>query len=269
MTVQDRIQTTLRDIETNNNVKILYACESGSRAWGFPSRDSDYDVRFIYLRPPEWYLSVDSERRRDVLEYPIDAVLDISGWDLKKALNLMKKSNPPLFEWLYSPIVYRQDVAFFSRIKTLSATYYQPRACFYHYSHMAKRNYREYLKAEQVRIKKYFYVLRPLLALQWLERDWGIVPMEFMTLVERLLPAGELQNDIVELVERKRQGFEKAYDAAIPSINAFLEQEFARLEHLIDNSHLPYRDTDYEAMNGLFLWSLQTFMGLDSPTAQG
>lgn len=260
MTIQDRIQTKLRDIETENGVKILYACESGSRAWGFPSQDSDYDVRFIYLRPAAWYLSVDYEHRRDVLEYPIDDVLDISGWDLKKALQLMKKSNPPLFEWLHSAIVYQQEPAFFARFKTMALDYYQPRACFYHYSHMAKRNYREYLKGETVRIKKYFYVLRPLLALQWIEGNLGIVPMEFQTLVERLLGDGELKTDILQLVERKRQGLESEYNAPITSINQFLEQEFARLEALIDDSHLPYQSTGYTAMNALFLWSLQEFM---------
>jgi predicted nucleotidyltransferase len=102
----------LAAIEQTEAVRILYACESGSRAWGFASPDSDYDVRFPYVRPRDWYLSIDLERRRDVIERPIEGVLDINGWDLRKALQLMRKSNPPLFEWLHSPLVYRAQAEF-------------------------------------------------------------------------------------------------------------------------------------------------------------
>jgi len=104
--IRDRIVARLREIESAESVRILYACESGSRAWGFASTDSDYDVRFIYLRPVDWYLSIDLERRRDVIEYPIQDLLDINGWDLRKALRLLRRGNPPLVEWLGSPIVY-------------------------------------------------------------------------------------------------------------------------------------------------------------------
>ena len=78
--MKNPIINRLQELEAENNVKILYACESGSRAWGFPSATSDYDVRFIYLRPVEWYLSI--EQKRDVIEYPVENDLDISGWDL-------------------------------------------------------------------------------------------------------------------------------------------------------------------------------------------
>ena len=105
--MKSRILSHLREIETTENVRIVYACESGSRAWGFPSADSDYDVRFLYVHPLEWYLSVDV--KRDVIERPLQGGLDISGWDLKKALQLFRKSNPPLLEWLGSPIVYLEQ----------------------------------------------------------------------------------------------------------------------------------------------------------------
>ena len=116
-TVDEEIQRSIDEIEQSENVTVLYACESGSRAWGFHSQDSDYDVRFIYAHPPDWYLSVDLEKKRDVIERPILDDLDVSGWDLRKSLQLFRKSNPPLLEWLDSPIVYRDrfDVAFFSR----------------------------------------------------------------------------------------------------------------------------------------------------------
>ena len=98
------ISSRLTEIESENKIKIVYACESGSRAWGFPSANSDFDVRFIYIRPVEWYLSIDE--KRDVIEHPINEQLDINGWDLKKALQLLRKTNPPLLEWLGSPIIY-------------------------------------------------------------------------------------------------------------------------------------------------------------------
>jgi len=102
--VRLEIERRLNAIESDYGVKVLLACESGSRAWGFASDDSDYDVRFIYIQPTSWYLTVDLEDRRDVIETPIEGVWDINGWELRKALKLFSKSNPPLLEWLQSTI---------------------------------------------------------------------------------------------------------------------------------------------------------------------
>ena len=176
------IKAQLADVESREDVRVLYACESGSRAWGFPSADSDYDVRFIYAHPVEWYLSI--RTRRDVIERPLVNEIDLSGWDIKKALGLLRKSNPPLLEWLQSPIIYQQDDAFLNGIGALLPVYYSPRNCLHHYLHMARGNIREYLKGERVWVKKYFYVLRPLLACLWIEAGNGAVPMEFATLAE-------------------------------------------------------------------------------------
>ena len=131
-----RIISRLREIEGENTVKILYACESGSRAWGFPSSDSDYDVRFVYIRSVESYLSV--QKSRDVIEYPEIGKLDISGWDLQKALLLLRKSNPPLLEWLGSPIVYLEGYSIAAQMRELAAQYYSATASVYHYLHMAR-----------------------------------------------------------------------------------------------------------------------------------
>ena len=127
-TMQQTIRSRLVEIEANDHVRIVYACESGSRAWGFPSVNSDYDVRFIYIRPTEWYLSIDE--KRDVIEYPIDELLDITGWDLKKALKLLRKTNPPLLEWLGSPIVYLEKGSFAEKMRQLAKEFYSPTACF-------------------------------------------------------------------------------------------------------------------------------------------
>jgi predicted nucleotidyltransferase len=248
--IKSEIQNKLSQIEQDHQVKILYACESGSRAWGFESQDSDYDVRFIYARKRDWYLSVNLEHKRDVIEIPVDPVFDINGWDLRKALKLMKKSNPALMEWLSSSIVYRQDNAFADAMKKLMEEYYSPRACFYHYLHMAKGNYREYLRGGKVRIKKYFYVLRPLLAMQWLEKDLGIVPIEFDVMIDRLIPEGQLKQDIAELIMQKKAGFESKYTDPIDSINAFIGDEIERFANSKNTLYAP--TNDYSAMNRLF-----------------
>ncbi|MCP1311419.1 nucleotidyltransferase domain-containing protein [Paenibacillus tyrfis] len=216
-------------IERQEQVRILYACESGSRAWGFPSKDSDYDVRFLYVRPVEWYLSIFDQR--DVIERPISDKLDINGWDLKKALNLFRKSNPPLLEWLQSPIPYYENYSAAERIRSISPLTFSPKSCMYHYLNMAKGNYREYLQGEQVKIKKYFYVLRPVLACEWIERFNAMPPMEFDVLVDRLVPEGsELKKVILELVDRKMAGDEMDYEPRINPINEFLEQKMNHFE---------------------------------------
>lgn len=229
--IRQQILEELQRIEKDEQVRILYACESGSRAWGFPSKDSDYDVRFIYLRPEDWYLSI--FEHRDVIERPISDMLDINGWDLKKALLLFRKSNPPLLEWLQSPIVYIENNTIAEQIRRLSTSTFSPRSCMYHYLHMAKGNYREYLQGDQVKIKKYFYVLRPILACAWIEKYGTMPPMEFDQLVYDLVPEGtDLRLAIDHLLIRKKAGDEMDVEPRINPINVFLEDRLAYYERI-------------------------------------
>ncbi|MNB71992.1 putative nucleotidyltransferase [compost metagenome] len=219
----------LRSIEEEEGVRILYACESGSRAWGFPSKDSDYDVRFIYIRPVDWYLSIFD--KRDVIERPISERLDINGWDLRKALNLFRKSNPPLLEWLQSPLVYKENRLITEQIREISPLTFSPKSCIHHYLHMAKGNYRDYLQGDQVKIKKYFYVLRPILACEWIEKYDAMPPIEFDRLVEDLVPAESSLRTVIDgLLFRKRAGDEMDFEARINPINDFLEERIAYYE---------------------------------------
>ena len=226
--MKQKIISRLQEIEEKERVRILYACESGSRAWGFPSSDSDYDVRFLYLHPMEWYLSI--KKKRDVIESPISEQLDINGWDLQKALLLLRKSNPPLLEWLGSPIIYLEKCSIAAQMRALALQYYSATACAYHYLHMAKGNYRDYLKGERVWLKKYFYVLRPILAVQWIEQGMGIVPTEFDVLVDRLVTDTKLKKEIDALIQAKRKGEELDYGPRITPISDFLEKELERFE---------------------------------------
>ncbi len=226
-TIRRRILAGLNTLAREEGVTILYACESGSRAWGFPSADSDYDVRFIYLRPTRWYLT--TQQKRDVIEKPIDDELDIAGWDLPKALQLLRKSNPPLLEWLQSPIVYQKQSTLRRRLRPLMKQYYSPIACMYHYLHMAEKNYRTHLQGDHVWTKKYFYVLRPVLACLWIERGLGVVPIEFGKLVEKTIANARLRREIAGLLRRKMAGEELDQGPRNPVIAAFLDQQMKRL----------------------------------------
>jgi predicted nucleotidyltransferase len=178
--IRTEIEAYLHAIETENDIRIIYACESGSRGWGFASPDSDYDVRFLYVHPLPWYLRV--LPGRDVIELPISEVLDINGWELRKALQLLRKGNATLIEWLDSPIQYRVDAPFLNVMRRVVQQTWQAERAFYHYIHMARRNNRGYLRGEPVRYKRYLYVLRPLLAAQWISEGRGIPPMCFQAL---------------------------------------------------------------------------------------
>ncbi|RAW13921.1 nucleotidyltransferase domain-containing protein [Paenibacillus taichungensis] len=253
--MRDTIRQQLKQIEQEEQVRIIYACESGSRAWGFPSQDSDYDVRFLYVRPLEWYLSI--EDKRDVIERPISDQLDINGWDLRKALKLFRKSNPPLLEWLQSPIQYDEPYSVAEHIRTLSPLTFSPKSCMYHYLNMAKGNFRDYLQGEQVKIKKYFYVLRPLLACGWIERYDAMPPMAFEELVQELVPqSAPLYTEIHELLRRKKAGEELDLEPQLPAIQAFLAEKIAYFEQLaaqLENEQI----IQYEELDRIFRFALQ------------
>lgn len=215
----------LKEIEARENVRILHAVESGSRSWGFASPDSDYDVRFIYVRPREFYLKL--ERTRDVLEYPINDLLDINGWDLQKALRLLHRSNPSLFEWFKSPIIYQQT-AFSNEFTAMMEKYFLKKSGLYHYLNMANGNYREYLRGEQVKAKKYFYVLRPILACNWILRTNTPPPMLFSELVDAELPR-ELMVPVRDLLRIKMEVPELKLIPRVNVINSYIESELPRI----------------------------------------
>lgn len=226
--IRSNIEARLSALEVEHGVRVLYACESGSRGWGFASPDSDYDVRFIYVHPLSWYLRVSPQR--DLIELPISDELDINGWELRKALGLLKKGNATLIEWLHSPVVYRTDPDFLSAMREATRQTHQPERSFHHYVHMARRNYREYLQGDRVRLKKYLYVLRPLLATLWIEQGRGMAPMRFQDLVDTIVIDPGLRNAIDQLLAIKRAAAESEYGSPLPVINAFIDDELTRLE---------------------------------------
>jgi len=227
--VSDAMRATvlenLAELEQRYQVKVLFACESGSRAWGFASPDSDYDVRFVYVNRLPWYLTVDPGR--DVIEQPISGALDINGWDLRKALHLLRKSNPTLLEWLRSPIVYSQATPWADRLRVLAEEEFSPVRGYHHYLSMAKKNLREHLYGEVVRYKKYLYVLRPLLAARWIREGRGVPPMRFAELAAQTLTEAALIDEVNALLRIKMQAGEAATSPRWVGIHGFIERELA------------------------------------------
>jgi predicted nucleotidyltransferase len=229
------IADALDRIEREHDVRVVYACESGSRGWGFASPDSDYDARFVYVHRRDWYLTVlertnPGQPQRDVIELPIDSELDVSGWDLRKALRLLAKSNPTLSEWLRSPVVYREQAQVAAGLRALADHCYQPVPAWHHYLSMAWGNYRGYLRGETVRTKKYLYVLRPLLACRWIESSDLPPPMAFEALLDALLPRGAVRDAIEALLVVKRASAEVAAGPRIAVLNDWIEAELARMD---------------------------------------
>ncbi len=247
--MRETILQKLKEIEKEHKVKILYAVESGSRGWGFESKDSDYDVRFIYIHQPEWYLSI--KEKRDVIELPINNLLDINGWDLRKTLVLFRKSNPTLLEWLNSPIIYGKSTNLVSELKNLLIDYFSSKSCIYHYLHMAEGNYREYIKSEEVRIKKYFYVLRPIMACMWTEKYGTQPPMLFEELMNNLDLDEKLVNVIERLLVIKRSGKEMDRQKRVNVINHFLEEKIDYYNQYVKALNVQGND-DIDTLDHLF-----------------
>ena len=245
--MEQEIQEQLTRIEQAEGVKIVLAIESGSRAWGFASPDSDYDVRFLYMRPGKQYLSI--RDRKDVIELPVDEVLDINGWDIRKALQLFLKSNSPLYEWLQSPIIYREDTGFAAELRSLMNEYYSHRAGCHHYFSMTRNTFEQSLQTPEVKLKKYFYALRPLLAGLWILEKQTAPPMEFATL--RTLISDSTWNIAVDdLLERKQAADEKSLVAPVP----YLQQWIAtRLEAGMQRANqLPPQQHTTEQLDDIF-----------------
>jgi hypothetical protein len=199
------ILTALEEVEQQYSVHILLAVESGSRAWGFASQDSDYDVRFIYVHPPAWYLSVFDQR--DVIEPQGEGLLDPSGWELRKTLRLFAKCNLALNEWLNSPIVYREADGFRNQLQSLIPTFFNPVAAIHHYVRMASAAFNTRAGGNAIRTKKLFYTLRALFACRWIEQTTSQPPTEFDRLVAFTTDDAEKQW-ITRLLEQKANGHE-------------------------------------------------------------
>ncbi|MCR5356215.1 MAG: nucleotidyltransferase domain-containing protein [Lachnospiraceae bacterium] len=241
------INEKLNEIEQKEGVRILHAVESGSRAWGFASPDSDYDVRFVYVRPAEDYLRLDEPR--DVIEWQLDDVLDINGWDLKKALRQFARGNATLFEWSGSPIAYRTTDDW-KKIRETSKQYFSEKSAVYHYYGTANNTFMEFLQGERVRYKKYFYALRPLLAAKYIEEYHEAPPVLFDDLLKMDIES-DLRKGIEELLEIKKKTTEKEENPQIPVIRSFIETEIGKQKEIANNLADDH-NKDWTPLNSVF-----------------
>ncbi len=229
--MKTEILKNLQQIEKIHDVKIILACESGSRAWGFPSKDSDYDVRFIYVHPVDWYLTI--HEKRDVIELPIDTELDINGWDLRKSLRLLKKSNSPLLEWISSPIRYYFDEHAVNMITILSKIAFLPETSCHHYLAMARSSISGFPDHEHISLKKYMYALRTVLCCEWIIKYLNQPPMLMNDLLFELLPENKLRETIEQLVILKKENSEKFFVKRNTLIENFLHERLDTLNNCI------------------------------------
>ena len=228
---EDLIQEKLDELERTEGVRVLYAVESGSRAWGFPSPDSDYDVRFVYVRKLQDYLTL-RPRRKDTIEWVVDETFDVCGWDLSKALQLAHKGNLFLFEWACSPVVYRKT-AEWDKVWEVVQSYFNPKAAMHSYYGIAHNTNRDFLQGEQVRYKKYLYALRPLLACAFIAEHGSQPPVSFDELVAVAAP-DDLRPAIDRLLAAKERMCEKDEAARIPEVDAFIADGLTRYGRIAD-----------------------------------
>jgi len=224
--IRERIEATLQRVESQFGVKVVYACESGSRAWGFASPDSDYDVRFLFLRSRREYLSV--RGGLETLEFPLDGNLDVVGWDVKKAARLLGKSNGALVEWLHSPVVYRAADGFLERWRATTRIVFSERASADHYRGLAKQMLRTKLTGNEVRAKDCLYALRAILAAKWILSGRGVAPVRF----EELLPVASkvMAEAIPSLLQHKAASSEGERIPRMESLHDELQRSLEEIE---------------------------------------
>ena len=244
--MENLIKHKLSEIENEHGVKILYACESGSRAWGFPSPNSDYDVRFIYAHDLDWHLSL--RDKKDTIDLPINDELDIGGWEIKKALGLLWKSNPPLLEWLQSPIVYYSEPKFLNDIQGLCSEYFSPIAVMHHYLSMSKKYLDACQRTDNVKLKKYFYALRTAIAGKWVREKESIPPIELSKMF--VVVAEEVRDKIEELITIKSQQKEDCLHERESLIAEFLIETIEQNEAIAND--LPSANGSIETLDDFY-----------------
>lgn len=247
MNYREQIEEKLDEIEAKEQVKILHAVESGSRSWGFASPDSDYDVRFVYMRDLPYYLGL--QEKKDFINWELNETLDISGWDLSRVLQYLHKSNATVFEWANSPVLYR-STKMWDEVKALMGEYFSCKSCMYHYYGTARKNNEAFLQEEQVKYKKYFYVLRPLMACKWIEQKKTPPPMLFSELLDAVLEE-ELQPQMQSLLKQKAQMMEAEKGARLEPLHDYIEQNLKRYQ-MLASQLADDRNPDWTRLNQLF-----------------
>jgi predicted nucleotidyltransferase len=225
--MKETVVKELQVIESEAKVRVLLAVESGSRAWGFASPDSDYDVRFIYVHDPEWYSTIFEER--DVIEKMLPGDLDVSGWELRKSLRLFSKCNLAFNEWIGSPVLYQEAPGFRSELSALIPAFFNPTGATHHYRSMATHALSSMTSDGHISIKKFLYSTRAIMACRWIARFSSQPPTEFIAMVDDLAGAAE-RSQIEELLMQKSASAEKSEVVIDASRRAQIQSELDAFE---------------------------------------
>lgn len=244
--MKTKILKKLSEIEKEKNIDILFAVESGSRAWGFESPDSDYDIRFVYKHKKDWYLNL--WEQKDTIEFMTEDDLDGSGWELKKALKLLAKSNASFLGWLFSPIIYRAGNGFLEHIKAIAKNNFNPVAGFYHYHSMSK-GFKETLNTDKMTLKSFFYAIRTALCANWIYKKGTIPPVLF---TELYLIIDEKYHAILnDLIHLKSKHIEKSTEPVSDTLIKLVRDIVAENESIKNN--LINKKSNPEEFNVFFL----------------
>jgi uncharacterized protein len=240
------IQNILTQLSQEKDIEILYACETGSRAWGFPSPDSDYDIRFIYMHKRDWYLKLNEQK--DTIEQMVGD-FDVTGWDVRKCLHLLKKSNVPLIERFQSPIEYMSNAGFRDKFKNLIEQYYSPIAVFYHHNSLATNFWEDLKDKEEIKLKSFFYLVRSLLSCNWIINDDTVLPMEIEGLFKYI--DDDLKDRFRELIKLKATVGEKYLHKADADLFKWIKTMFDKLALAKDN--IKINNVGMDSLNEFFI----------------
>ena len=247
--MKEKIQAYLENLEKEKEIEILFACETGSRAWGFPSPDSDFDVRILYKHNRDWYLNL-IEEKDSIESFYENGDIDISGWDIRKSLRLLWKSNPPLLERIQSPIVYKENKEFINELNLIAKTTYSPITTIHHYLSMAKKAYADIISSDQYKLKRFFYALRASIACVWLLKEEVMPPIEFGTMLNKLDIPLNIKNRIEELIKLKATISETYMHKGEQDILDFIKTCINQAEEEAKN--LPSSNRDMRQLNNFF-----------------
>jgi uncharacterized protein len=238
--MQEKIKEILREISHRYGVRILFAVESGSRAWGFPSTDSDYDVRFVYAHPVDWYLRL--EEGRDVIEHVSDRdLLDLNGWELRKAFRLLVKGNAAIYEWLQSPVIYYADDEFMRHMLAFAPDYFPLKAGLHHYRGVVNGVLQDF-SGKQLKVKRLFYALRAALAACWIVDKQTLPPMAFDALKDPLEADPQLAMSVQRLRSEKTGKTESFAVEPPAALMQFIGDSIKRAELHFDSLPDPQGD---------------------------
>ena len=246
----DKIKAALEKVEQDYDIQILYTCESGSRAWGFPSPDSDYDVRFVYVHRLPWYLQIG--KTQDTIDKMLPDDLDLGGWELRKTLELFAGCNLALNEWLGSDILYREPHPSVAKLQAKIQDYFNGKKAIHHYYSLATNVSEKHFHNRTISIKKLFYVLRPIYACLWILKQDTMPPTQFQQMLKMGLGDEATESWIHKTIREKEQANEGQTIDVNETAYQWIQDKLTQIEQQAFDYPAPTDKQTLEPLNKLF-----------------